>query len=647
MNKNSDFGYNAWFQPEIAKMAANKLPNISPVVIGENVFAAQECRGLLNQIFKPGRENFPISLTINTKLPAEAFSLTGSETGVKIEGGDASGLLYGVYHFIFCLIRGEDMTALNITDKPAVSMRMLNHWDNGDGSVERGYSGKSLFWKDGRIGYDLQLLKDYARLLASVGINQISINNVNVRLATAKLLTEEGLPDLVKVAEVFRPFGIRLIISVHFDSPVWLSGLTTSDPADPEVAKFWEEAAARVYKHIPDLAGFLVKADSEFQSGPNSFGHTQDVGANVIARALQPFNGTLCWRCFIYDCLQNWRDTVTDRPKAAYDTFFPLDGKFESNVILQIKHGPSDFQVREPNSPLFGAMPKTCQALEFQIAQEYTGQQKDLYAWAVQWQEIFEQPFDKSRILRDLIGREISAVVAVSNTGDDNWCGNLMAQANLYAFGRMAWNANLTAEQVTKEWVALTFGTAPVLFNPIADMVLASRHVYEKYNAPLGIGWMVNINHHYGPSVDGYEYMKWGTYHRANTKAIGVDRTRKGTGYTAQYQPYVRDLYESLDTCPEAMLLFFHRLPYSYMLKSGKTLLQHIYDTHFEGVEDVEAFIKTWDSLKELLPADAYENVSARFDMQLENAKEWRDVVNTYFYRKTGIADAKGRKIYD
>jgi len=647
MSRNSSFGYNAWFQPEIARAAAKKLPKISPEVAGEDAFAVQECRSLLHPFFEPGGGDFSVSLTINKNLPAEGFSLTGSETGVKIEGGNAGGLLYGVYNFIFRLTRGEDITTLSITDKPAVSIRMLNHWDNGDGSVERGYSGKSLFWKDGRIGYDLELLKDYARLLASIGINQISVNNVNVRLATAKLLTEEGLPDLVKVAEVFRPFGIKLIISVHFDSPVWLGGLKTSDPADPKVAEFWQQAVARVYKHIPDLAGFLVKADSEFQSGPNSFGHTQDVGANVIARALQPFGGTLYWRCFIYNCLQDWRDTVTDRPKAAYDTFFPLDGKFEQNIILQIKHGPSDFQVREPNSPLFGVMPKTCQALEFQIAQEYTGQQKDLYAWAVQWQEIFEQPFNQSRILRDLIGQEIKAVVAVSNTGDDNWCGNLMAQANLYAFGRMAWDAHLTAEQVTKEWTALTFGTDPALFNPIVDMVLASRHVYEKYNAPLGIGWMVNINHHYGPSVDGYEYMKWGTYHRANTKAIGVDRTRKGTGYTGQYQPYVRDLYENLDTCPEEMLLFFHRLPYDYTLKNGKTLLQHIYDTHFEGVEGVEAFIQTWDALKQLLPAEAYENVSARFNMQLQNAKEWRDVVNTYFYRKTGIADAKGRKIYD
>ncbi|MCL1883779.1 MAG: alpha-glucuronidase [Defluviitaleaceae bacterium] len=632
----NSFGYNAWFQQI----------NQASEAIGESEFYAQECqRGL--KIFGLDGLNLKISYKLKSDLPKEGFAIKGSESGVEISGGCESGLLYGVYAFLFRLKRGESAEKINFSDKPAVSMRILNHWDNGDGSVERGYSGNSLFWRDGKIGYDLPRLRDYARLLASVGINQISVNNVNVRLATAKLLTDEGLGDLVKVAEVFRPFGIKLIISVHFDSPVWLGGLKTSDPADPKVAAFWNEAASRVYKKIPDLAGFLVKADSEFQSGPNAFGHTQDIGANVIARALKPHGGTLYWRCFIYNCLQDWRDTVTDRPKAAYDTFFPIDGKFDENIILQVKHGPSDFQVREPNSPLLGAMKNTREALEFQIAQEYTGQQKDLYAWAVQWQEILETPFNEARKTSDLIGKEVEAVVAVSNTGnDENWCGHLMAQANLYAFGRMAWNPTLTAKEVSDEWVALTFGNSAELHAPILKMLLDSRHVYEKYNAPLGICWMVCIHHHYGPSVDGYEYMKWGTYHRADNKAIGVDRTRKGTGYTDQYQPYMRDIYENLATCPEELVLYFHRLPYDYRLKDGRTMLQYIYDTHFEGVEGVEGFISTWESLKNKLPAEAYTHVRERLEMQLENAKEWRDVINSYFFRKTGIADEKGRRIY-
>ncbi|MCL2198445.1 MAG: alpha-glucuronidase [Defluviitaleaceae bacterium] len=638
MDKTS-FGYRAWFQP---------TGSFSTFSGGKHaLFAEEEFQRGYMELF--GEEKSGVTFEINKSLPSEGFSIKGDTSAVKVEGGDESGLLYGAYRLLFAMRRGEQTFTIN--DKPAVPLRMLNHWDNGDGSVERGYSGNSLFWRDGMIGYDLPRLRDYARLLASVGINQISVNNVNVRLITAKLLTDEGLNDLVKVAEVFRPFGIKLLISVHFDSPVWLGGLKTSDPADPKVADFWNEAATRVYKRIPDLGGFLVKADSEFQSGPNAFGHTQDVGANVIAKALKPHGGTLHWRCFIYNCLQDWRDTVTDRPKAAYDTFFPIDGKFDDNVILQVKHGPSDFQVREPNSPLLGAMKATRESLEFQIAQEYTGQQKDMYAWAVQWEEIFNMPFNESRKTRDLIGKELEAVVAVSNTGnDENWCGHIMAQANLYAFGRMAWNPALTAKEVTEEWTALTFVksnfVAPEVYPSVVQMLMDSRHVYEKYNAPLGICWMVYVHHHYGPSPDGYEYAKWGTYHRADHKAIGVDRTRKGTGYTAQYQPYVRDLYENLDTCPEEMVLYFHRLPYDYKLKDGRTMIQYIYDTHFEGVEGVEDFIKTWESLKGKLPDDAYTHIRKRLDMQLENAKEWRDVINSYFFRKSNIADKKGRRIY-
>ena len=645
MDKVNNFSYKAWFQPAYAK-PVNLAYNV--IAEGEDAgFAREECLHGLSALNMDIESN--ITLSVDNNLPNEGYNIISDMGGIKISGGCKNGLLYGVYGLFSHLRQGSSPAGFNFSSKPKVSMRIINHWDNGDGSVERGYAGKSLFWKNGKLGYNLERLKDYARLLASIGINQISVNNVNVKPQTAKLLTEEGLTDLVKVAEVFRPFGIKLIIAVHFDSPCWIGGLKTSDPADGQVADFWREAAERVYKAVPDLAGFLVKADSEFNLGPLAFGHTQDVGANVIAKAIAPYGGILHWRCFIYNCLQDWRDTVTDRPKAAYDTFFPIDGKFDSNVILQIKHGPSDFQVREPNSPLLGAMKNTRQSIEVQIAQEYTGQQKDLYNWAVQWEEIFDHPFNETRKTRDLVGsgKELEAVVAVSNTGDDeNWCGNLMAQANLYAFGRLAWDADFKARDITEEWVSLTFGKDPAVFAPIVKMLMDSRLTYEKYNAPLGIGWMVCIHHHYGPSVDGYEYMKWGTYHRADSKAIGVDRTSKGTGYTAQYQPSVRDMYENLNTCPQELLLFFHRLNYDYVLKDGRTVLQYIYDTHFEGAEEVEEFIKVWDSLKGIVPDEAYHSVKERFDLQLENAKEWRDVVNSYFYRKTGVGDARGRMIY-
>jgi len=638
MDKHGQFGYHAWLQHrQVAGLPGFKLTGLKG-------FACEECKRGLNRLTGGNAGGAVINLSISENLQPEAYTLAGTFEGINITGGDEAGLLYGVYGLFSRLSQGK--STFNVTEKPAAARRILNHWDNIDGSIERGYSGKSLFFKDGQIGYDPERLQDYARLLASIGINQICINNVNVYLESAKLITDT-LPDLARVADIFRPFGIRLIVAVHFESPVLLGRLKTADPLDSAVADWWNKTAAAVYKRIPDLAGFLVKADSEFRAGPMSLGRTQADGANVIARAIKPFGGVAYWRCFVYNCMQDWRDTVTDRPKAAYDYFQPLDGHFDDNVVLQIKHGPSDFQVREPNSPLLGAMDNTRQGIELQVTQEYTGQQRDLYALAVQWEEIFSHPVTDIHITKDLIGNKIDAVVAVANTGSDtNWTGHLLAQANLYAFGRMAWDPALTAAKVTREWVALTFGTNPQLLNPLVNMILSSREVYEKYNAPLGIGWMVNINHHYGPSVDGYEYMKWGTCHRADNKAIGVDRTHEGTGFTAQYHPHVRDMYENKNTCPEEILLFFHRLSYDYRLKCGRTLLQYIYDTHFEGAEDVKGFIQTWASLKEYMPGDAYSSVKERLEAQLKNANEWRDVINSYFYRKTGIADEKGRKIY-
>jgi alpha-glucuronidase len=613
-------------------------------------FALREClEGLerLNGTCKPaGSANAGVKLNIDKTLPPEGYRIDGGTQVVTINGADTNGLLYGVFAFLSELGRGGSYNQLSLSSAPAVSRRVINHWDNMTGAVERGYSGKSLFYRDNAFSYNPERIKDYARFLASVGINQLSINNVNVTAVSARLITEDLLPEVSKLAAIFRPYGIRLIISIDFESPKSLGRLETADPLDPSVERYWREAAELVYRHVPDLAGFLVKADSEFRGGPASIGRTQADGANVIARALAPFGGTVYWRCFVYNCTQDWRDTVTDRPKAAFENFYPLDGKFEDNVILQIKNGPSDFQVHEPNSPLFGRMNHTAQASEFQVTQEYTGQQIDLYGLAVQWQEFFDAPVSKDRITRELVGKEITAITAVGSAGDDeNWTGGLLAQANLYAFGRLAWDPSLSARQLTEEWIGLTFGPDEAL-NPLTEMILASRGVYEKYNAPLGIGWMVNPGNHYGPSVDGYEYMKWGTYHRADTVAIGVDRTDKGTNLTAQYDPWVGAVYNSKETCPEGLLLFFHRLPYDYRLRSGKTLIQHIYDTHFEGAEDVEGFIETWDTLRPSLPEAAYQSVRNRLTLQLANAREWRDVVNTYFYRKTGIKDEKGRLIH-
>ncbi|KPC99757.1 Xylan alpha-(1-_2)-glucuronosidase [Geobacillus sp. BCO2] len=575
---------------------------------------------------------------------------------IYIIGKTDAGVLYGVFHFLRLLQMGENIAQLSIIEQPKNRLRMINHWDNMDGSIERGYAGRSIFFVDGQFVKQNQRIKDYARLLASVGINAISINNVNVHKTETKLITDHFLPDVAEVADIFRTYGIKTFLSINYASPIEIGGLPTADPLDPEVRRWWKETAKRIYQYIPDFGGFVVKADSEFRPGPFTYGRDHAEGANMLAEALAPFGGLVIWRCFVYNCQQDWRDRTTDRAKAAYDHFKPLDGQFRENVILQIKNGPMDFQVREPVSPLFGAMPKTNQMMEVQITQEYTGQQKHLCFLIPQWKEALE--FDtyakgkgskvKKVIDGSLFDYRYSGIAGVSNIGNDpNWTGHTLAQANLYGFGRLAWNPDLSAEEIANEWVVQTFGDDSRVVETISWMLLSSWRIYENYTSPLGVGWMVNPGHHYGPNVDGYEYSHWGTYHYADRDGIGVDRTvATGTGYTAQYFPENAAMYESLDTCPDELLLFFHHVPYTHRLHSGETVIQHIYNTHFEGVEQAKQLRKRWEQLKGKIDEKRYHDVLERLTIQVEHAKEWRDVINTYFYRKSGIDDQYGRKIY-
>ncbi len=585
-----------------------------------------------------------VIFAVDPALPAEGYRIRSDDEKISITGADDSGVLYGAFALHRRLATGQN---INHESAPRVPRRMLNHWDDIDGHIERGYAGRSIFFRDGKLDYDPVRIKDYARLLASIGINAVAVNNVNVTAESARLLTDL-LPEVKKLADIFRPWGVKLSIAVHFESPVMVGGLKTSDPLEESVKSWWKERADEIYRLIPDFSGFLVKADSEFSGGPATLGRTQTDGANLLARVVAPYGGVVYWRCFIYNCRQDWRDKTIDRPGAAYDLFKPLDGLFDSNVILQIKNGPSDFQIREPNSPLLGAMKHTRQALELQITQEYTGQQIDVCNLASQWEEVLSFPVDETTVLRDLMGERIDTIAAVANVGDnDNWTGHTLAQANLYAFGRLAWDPALTAEEIAGEWVRLTFGSEPEVVGKVSSILLRSRDAYEKYTTPLGLCWMVNIHHHYGPSPEGYEFMRWGTYHRASHSAIGVDRTSRGTGFSKQYHPGLTARFDDVDTCPQELLLYFHRLSYSDRLKNGKTLLQHYYDTHFEGVRDVEDFIRQWQSLERHLPKAVFKSVRDRLARQLENAREWRDVVNTYFHRMTEIPDEKDRLIYD
>ena len=571
----------------------------------------------------------------------ESFLLKRTSFDRIVVRGGEQGVLYGTYEALFDLIC-EKPLPLGLRS-PACSLRMLDSWDNTDGSVERGYAGRSLWFEGGRFSYDPERIRQLGRMLASVGINVLCINNVNVD-ASARSLIGDLLPQTAEFAGLLRPFGIRLMLSVDFSAPMFLedpdslpsennSLLRTADPLDEEVRRWWKHCAARVYQAIPDLAGFLVKADSEHRPGPNTYGRSHAEGANMLAAALAPYGGKLVWRAFVYNCMQDWRDTETDRPCAAYDLYQPQDGLFADNVILQVKYGPYDFQVREPVSPLLLGLKKTNIAVELQLTQEYTGHQIDLFAMPPLWRELFDQMGEKT----------VSAIAAVSNLGrDDNWTGHPFAALNLFSFGRYAWDSDRNPEDVIRQWIRLSGYREDEEI--LADLLLSCSSTYEKYTAPLGLCWMVNPGGHYGPSPWGYEFQAWGTYNRADRDAVGIDRTAAGTGFLKQYPPETAERFEDPETCPDEYLLFFHRLPYTFIMKDGRTLIQRIYDDHFEGYEEVLRMQKLLSRLH--LPERDRQIVEERMEQQVLNAREWCDVTNTFFHRLSGIPDKNGRKIY-
>ena len=580
----------------------------------------------------------------------QGYALGRADGVTRVLAETPAGLLHGFFHVVRL---GESAFTGDIpatVHRPAHQRRMLDHWDNVDrhpvmGQVERGYSGGSIFWRDGVARRDEARVRAYARLIAATGVNAVAVNNVNVRATEARLLTDR-LADVVWLAGIFRRYGIRTHLSVSFNAPVSVGGLATADPLDPSVIAWWAAVTKAVYAEIPDFGGYLVKADSEGQPGPFGYGRSHADGANVLADALAPYGGVVHWRAFVYNHRQDWRDRSTDRARAAYDHFAPLDGQFRENVILQVKYGPIDFQTREPVSPVIAAMSQTRVAAELQVTQEYTGQQRHVCYLGPQWSEILSFPLTEAATVSKLCR---GGVVAVSNVGDDEfWTGHPLAQANLYAFGRLAWDPALDPATLLDEWISLTFpAQPPALRETLHAMMDESWHTYEGYTAPLGIGFMVRPHYHYGPDVDGYEYTPWGTYHFADREGIGVDRTRAtGTGYAGQYPRPWSDIYESLDTCPDELLLFFHHVPYGHPLHSGRTVIQHIYDSHFDGVEKVRALRPLWDRVAGRVDPDLHARVAQRLDEQLRSAIEWRDQINTYFFRKSGIPDEEGRELH-
>jgi alpha-glucuronidase len=599
-----------------------------------------------------------LKLTKETKPGKEGYHLACSKGKCTISSDSEAGLLYGAFALLRNLVSQQikdfDSWSYQEEKEPSFPIRILNHWDNMDGSIERGYSGNSFFFDKNRI-LGFKRIRAYARMIASVGINAVVINNVNVKGAATYLISDRYYKKLREMSVIFSSFGIKLFLSINFAAPMEMGDLETADPCDDTVRAWWTDKAKEIWSNIPELGGFLVKADSEGRPGPFTYDRTHADGANMLADAIRPYSGLVIWRCFVYNCKQDWRDTKTDRARAGYDHFMPLDGKFADNVILQIKNGPMDFQVREPVSPLFGGLKDTNTMLEVQIAQEYTGQQRHV-CYLIPWfKKILEfntccgSRFDS---VADIISGKTyhninCGIAAVTNTGnDDNWTGHDLAAANLYGLGRLSFDKELSPENIALEWIIQTYGNQETVKENLLNILMMSWPTYEKYTSPLGIGWMVKPSNHYGPDVDGYEYDRWGTYHKADHKGIGVDRTANGTGFCNQYNEPLASLYADPKTCPEELLLFFHHVRYDYVLSSGKTVLQHIYDTHFEGAREAELFLELWIKLKEEVKEDAYQRTLERFLHQKEHAREWCDVINSYFYGKTGIADQYGRELY-
>jgi alpha-glucuronidase len=546
------------------------------------------------------------------------------------------GALYGAFYFLRLIQTLQPIASLNVSERPHLQLRMLDHWDNLDGSIERGYAGKSLWnWSELPNKIDPRL-RDYARANASIGINGSAINNVN---ANAQILTADYLRKVAAIADVFRPYGIHVYLSARFSAPIELGGLKTADPLDPEVASWWKTKADEIYQAIPDFGGFLVKANSEGQPGPRTYGRTHLDGANMLAAAVAPHHGVVIWRAFVYDMKPGY-----DRAGAAYEQLQPFDGKFASNVLLQVKNGPIDFQPREPFHPLFGAMPKTQMMPEFQITQEYLGFSNHLVFLATMWREFLDSDtYAKGHgstvakvVDGSLSDQRITGMVGVANTGSNrNWTGHDFLQANWYAFGRLAWSPELYSQTIANEWIAMTLTHNRTTAAAIARIMLESREAVVDYMTPLGLHHLFWGGHHYGPAP------WWNTeprddwnpvyYHRANAEGIGFDRTATGSNTVSQYHRPVSDQFSNPDTCPENFLLWFHHVPWDHRMHSGRTLWAEIALHYQRGVDWVRSTRRQWDALSDKIDPERHAAVAKKLTIQERDAIWWKDACLTYF----------------
>jgi alpha-glucuronidase len=594
-----------------------------------------------------------IVLSSNAHLSRETYRIRRGMDGLHIEGSSAAAELYGVFHFLERVASQKPI--VSETQSPAAQIRWSDEWDNMDGTVERGYAGPSIFFENGHVKQDLTRAGEYARLLASVGINGCNVNNVNANLQT---LSEQNLRDFARVAEVFRPWGVKLALSVDLTSPQVVGGLDTFDPLDPKVATWWQSKVDEIYKLIPDFAGFTVKADSEGRKGPSQYGRTPADAANVLARALKPHGGVVLYRGFVYNNHLDWNDKKADRARAGVDNFVKNDGTFESNVVIQIKEGPIDFQAREAVSPLFSALHKSNVAIELQTAQEYTGQQRHMVFLPSMWKWVLDTDLranGKATPVKQIVtghafpnadgSPRLSGFVSVSNVGmEANWLHHPMALANLYGFGRLAWNPDTPLSEITDTWTRMTWGNDAQVVSTITSMLNKSWNVYEGYTGPNGMGTLTNIlGYHFGPGIESAERNGWGQWFRGDKDGIGMDRTSHGTGYAQQYAPELAAKYENPDTTGDDLLLFFHHVPYDYKLHNGKMLVQSVYDTHYDSALAAAEYVPQWSALKSKIDAERYAQTLKLFEFQAGHAIVWRDAINNWFQRISGIDDAQGR----
>ncbi|WP_348798024.1 alpha-glucuronidase family glycosyl hydrolase [Flavobacterium adhaerens] len=570
------------------------------------------------------------------KVQKDGYIIKSINKNTIITAKTDIGVLYGVFNFLRLIQNNKSINSLNIVDSPKTDIRILNHWDNLNGMVERGYAGSSLWNWQKLPGFIDQRYIDYARANASIGINGTVLNNVN---ANALILTPLYLEKVQALADTFRPYGIKVYLTARFSAPIEIGGLKTADPSNIEVINWWKQKAKEIYTRIPDFGGFLVKANSEGQPGPQNYGKNHVDGANMLADAVAPFGGVIMWRAFVYS-----EHDADDRAKQAYTEFVPYDGKFKENVIVQVKNGAIDFQPREPFHPIFGAMPKTPLMMEFQITQEYLGFSSHLVFLPKLYQEVLQSDtFSKGKgstvakiVDGSLENHKLSGIAGVANIGSDlNWCGHPFAQANWYGFGRLAWNPYLDAETIADEWLGATFSNDDGFKTSIKKMMLTSREAVVNYMTPLGLHHIMATNHHYGPGpwVNNLSRPEWNPvyYHKADSNGIGFDRSQTGTKATAQYFTEAAKEFGDIKTCPEEYLLWFHHLPWDYKLKNGNTLWDGIALKYQQGVDEVQSMQKTWDSMGKYIDQERFNEVQQLLKIQYQEAKWWRDACLLYF----------------